>query len=1310
MLDLYGPGAAPGDPGRAKYEQDMWNIINGIPRALTHLAPGFISQILSSPNAQGVEKFIPNVANGLYSTVDLAQNLIGKGLLGTDAHLPGAERAQELYDQRLAPGSVAALIPQTTPANPIETKLNSVADAAGSMGPFIGRGAMSTLPRAAELLSEFAFPGTVMKSAPVIGGGIDAGVQIAADQIDKANQAQAATENVGPPPNTSILLPDQTTQSFKLSAAEAAPSTVQPSQPTTVEAAPITTDAPDIPFEPVAPTFDPNTGWTWGGAILTGAGILTLMAARNKWGESIVNKVMGERAARYEKISKPFNSALEKINTGQPEGFNAGLPEAPLPGAATSKATELKTQFVDKNATLSAYAQEVAPSKTVGEWMKHEFGMYNNDHAFHSRFQMTMETGLDPVTGHRMPSPYQHFKNLARLSPDRQQLYSDARHALDELDNRLSRGATVGLTQWSTPELQRIASAGRADPEVNRLLNEATVIHDRLTDILVDRKMLTPAEAQNLKSKHRNYLSNHDMSGIIDNPLEARALGYNTGKMNANIPAWELDKQHYESLYRSMELNKLRAETIQAGLYFQDTNKNAAKVFQEWRPGAPLKPGERVEVPHDVLPVRINGDLRYFRVHNSALREALRMSPTALGTHLGIANQARQLIQSTITGLPAALTGRWFAPINAIRSATEISMIRPEGMAGGYLDKLIQFATRDHVAFRGDPTAIPTLLREVIAGTGAEFSRGLANMLHPTSQNVINLNLRQLLGDNAVNALHSRLQYAWENSIRGEMQRVGAMNAGGYSATPVPTGFQGHDERVFSAINNMVPELFRPTGFFGPATPYMIKLNELAHTMNSIIAEAGHEQFFRLNKGKVAPNKLAYETRQATGDPGTHGASNFSRVYNATALYGNVFVQEIARVARAFREAPIATATGLSVGLGIPHMIEVFSALLSGQDAVDHLQNLTNSEAAGNIYFYVPGRDPKDAIAINLPQGLRAFSPVVRQVLLDGLGVVMALKDDDIGSMIRTGLADFFSKHITQSTVDRTMTGASQFLSPPMPIGVDLPPSILMGRSIDPSLDRIYRNARSGDISKMTTTADIVPPGMPGVSPTIDPLFETQSGRAFQSLVTSLLGIAGQNMMQMALTGKNAWRDGLPPDVVIGRVTEDWRELQKKNLPMGNALLWDANNPLAARTPLINRTDDALRAIKPLSQFKSDLKNIGLTRSRGQVVDMPVDPKISPDPQMAPLIAWASKVSTRLDQTLVPRINDTKKQIEALRLSSLPPTTVTDMRNTLLTQLRSQYDDVAGILTDLNMELSKIVGKQVDVTRIDWSRGIDQFD
>ncbi len=168
-----------------EWQDYLGKMLTALPRAATQYVPGLVSAPLSSPEATGLEKFVPSAVSGAYNWLDRANAAIGQAVLGTkpedQLHLPGAERAGELADSALKPGSVASMIPTAPAQDHTEAVLGDMFKSAGQMG-VPAEAAMNMLPGAVKTAAGFVMPGLESASAAPIAAGITGAVDVATGQ------------------------------------------------------------------------------------------------------------------------------------------------------------------------------------------------------------------------------------------------------------------------------------------------------------------------------------------------------------------------------------------------------------------------------------------------------------------------------------------------------------------------------------------------------------------------------------------------------------------------------------------------------------------------------------------------------------------------------------------------------------------------------------------------------------------------------------------------------------------------------------------------------------------------------------------------------------------------------------------------------------------------------------------------------------------------------------------------------------------------------------------------------------------------
>src|SRR5262249_46385208 len=148
-----------------------------------------------------------------------------------------------------------------------------------------------------------------------------------------------------------------------------------------------------------------------------------------------------------------------------------------------------------------------------------------------------------------------------------------------------------------------------------------------------------------------------------------------------------------------------------------------------------------------------------------------------MGGYLNSVSFARKILQSSLTGVLAATQGRFFAPTNTMRNMTLISVLRPQGMAGGLIDQGLQRA--GFGGWKGfDPTTPVGVVNAISRDLGAAFSKALAERTARGSDAWTGKLMRGMFGHTWTDAMSARAQHAFENSAYAERLAGGSASVG----------------------------------------------------------------------------------------------------------------------------------------------------------------------------------------------------------------------------------------------------------------------------------------------------------------------------------------------------------------------------------------------------------------------------------------------------------------------------------------------------------------------------------------------------
>jgi len=161
---------------------------------------------------------------------------------------------------------------------------------------------------------------------------------------------------------------------------------------------------------------------------------------------------------------------------------------------------------------------------------------------------------------------------------------------------------------------------------------------------------------------------------------------------------------------------------------------------------------------------------------------------------------------------------------------------------------------------------------------------------------------------------------------------------------------------------------------------------------------------------------------------------------------------------------------------------------------------------------------------------------------------------------------------------------------------------------------------------------------------------------------------------------------------------------------IGYLLLALSGSALNLSSPVASRVFDKTQALSKLTGMRSDEMNEGYTRSRG--IPLANNPelaqKIPEDDTMRALYYNLSKLAPHIQKQMAPA-NDIKKQIDAARQGGYAPQTQREIVNSLMRQYQQKMRGVDEQLSAFEGYLGQMVGKRVEIDKIDFRRGPEQF-
>ena len=1217
------------------------------------------------------------------------------------------------------------LLPPIHPDNAGERIGQEAVRAAASMGvPLPGKW-LTNLPTATKAAVNLLNPAASGHLTPTLFGG---GIGTVVGAAQEADNAATPTPNLAPTVTQTSIGPATNTPSL------------QPTNGFNIDLSKVNlNDELDQIIH-----ASPDSHLTWKDAAIGAATLGAIVL-----GHKIATHTMGSAVEAARRVAYESNTAYRDHQAGRLAGTigpGTPAPEVPLPPRNVSPVvpdsvaqTSLKarTAAVDENSGINAFNNFHTPNENVAQDLRAQWGTLGNKGYVNERIKHIAETGFDPTSGVSMPSHTDAAMRISKFDDVKKKLLNDAEYSADELDNRTRlqnnqgavglanpSGTRVAFSDYTDAQLRKFVADGYADPDVAFELHENTIRNARMVDLLKGSGLIDAQTAATLKTLHPNYLPTADLAGIIENPLKARDLTIHSGVDSSVIPSWELRKQHFESIIRAREHNIVLSNTVQNALDSQARNPRLPKMFE---PSLDTSgPTPKYVQKDGSIGYRVNGELRWVNVNNSGLRLALSHTPAMSSELIKAAAIISNISRSGTTQALAALLGIPFSAKNAIRMTTRMGIARPQGTYSGYLDRTLQQATGGRVGLPGGLD--PTMYTAPFVGTAQNLYglqvHALSNLLRGGADNPFNRVLRSMFGDTAIDAQSQRIMHAYERSTRGQMVAAGATNSTGLSAAEVPTAQLAARNQIASPLNATAPELYMIHGPTGEAGAKFVRLNNMFHELLNAVGESTHTFYFGLNKNNPAlVQKYGYEgaqrmnafnTRQLGGDVGQRGNSSLLRDYGSISKYTNVMIQDWANLTDAMAKAPFQTALNYFTTVGVLALASIYTAMLHGPEAINHLFNeLSNDQRAANIHFYIPGQAPEDSPTMPISQTDRFGVTPVLQLFADISNLQAHGTNDPYYEWFKNGLEDLFAKHITEATLDSSMAGLKSATEIPLPDALQTGIAATGNRGVFNPIDMLAPSDKPIG-QRLTVPLGGGAPQLPGFTNDRDVNAGAVTGSMFWNVIGAVLGAAGSAVHQSIQLTANRYEATHDPMEALAAFGNSYKARLQSSLPIGRGVLWSAPEQLSLRSPLAESVNHAAEVYRPLISAKSDMTNEGLTRRKGMVVDTPVngEQKLPTDPIMLNLYLTASKQASQLLTTKnapIKEADDWKKMIGALANSGRTQEEIIALRNQYTRELHTSLERAADQINDGNLALSKIVGKPIDIRKIDWHKGPEQF-
>jgi hypothetical protein len=248
----------------------------------------------------------------------------------------------------------------------------------------------------------------------------------------------------------------------------------------------------------------------------------------------------------------------------------------------------------------------------------------------------------------------------------------------------------------------------------------------------------------------------------------------------------------------------------------------------------------------------------------------------------------------------------------------------------------------------------------------------------------------------------------------------------------------------------------------------------------------------------------------------------------------------------------------------------------------------------------------------------------------------------------------------------------------------------------------------------LTSPVGHTTPNMPGRQPDENRNNKTVLMDRFGHMIAAITGITGQNTLDAYHAFNQTQARTGSTDEALQSAGQVYRQSFKDSFPMLRGVAWNSDGRLSLSTPLDKAVTDSVEKLRPLISERQDSRNIGLTRAHGNAVEMAPNQqaKVPLDPTMAQAYDVASRMGSRMingPHAPYAVVEDLRKSIAELSQSGRPPDEIRVMHNQLTRGLHNQMSVINSQINDINDAVSNVIGKSTNVSKIDWTKGMEQF-
>lgn len=673
----------------------------------------------------------------------------------------------------------------------------------------------------------------------------------------------------------------------------------------------------------------------------------------------------------------------------------------------TSVPTALKQQFIEGGASIPAAVRNFeraqgtprAKAFETGDRVAEELS-YRTGPAIDSRMKSLLRFGEMPDSTVRMPAIDDQMAFRGSLDASKQKMLDQVLIAKSELDARqvlLRDGSKVNvgpigsqgaeqvllgmeragtsprynLFDTASADLAQIIRTGMADPDIAKAANAFRTTMAKMRDYMPEQRYRTKAEVTKMGLENPNYAPTRMAPGFnyMRRADQAKMSGLRSFE-ELGSPYEHLPK-YLDEVVRGAEGEKIKRTFLLPMMRAADRgDKFASSIFGRKNVAHSPQSADQLVHYRDQY-----GVARNVEVKDAVLRNALRgvSAPSTLQMIGGMLGSWSRLVQSGSVGsLAAATMSNIFAPTSAIYSSTFGMAMRPKGTSVGWLDKLVQSATKGKVGVPGDPTFYGDVAFRAIQNIEATLVDRAARVMQ-----------HQIATESALGKTHAAQVAAKALSDRFKRTNIYDLQQRGLLG-PASVGAVDR-AREFNHAKTWLEKN-------GVATHADSFVGDILHAISS----APSMSLSAMNKG-ADKQLLNYAVRNFAGDPGRSGAFRGGK-WSAGKVVGegvnampfaNLTLQNFARLGEAINRNPTGVAAGIFSTIALPALLSTQWNSDAGPEYADHQFNIRPPDKqASSIYIAIPGLRPEQGVEIPIDPTLRVFKYASELLMGSQLGLL----------------------------------------------------------------------------------------------------------------------------------------------------------------------------------------------------------------------------------------------------------------------------------------------------------------------------------